>query len=135
MRRIIRLSALCVLAAITAASLSAGSPATATTAQAKADIRDNDLRDAILARFAKSKSAADHFQVHVQGRTATITGRTDIVQHKASATRMAKSAGAQQVLNNIQVSAAGKAKASEGLRRAGVHRSEAQPRSERSETR
>jgi len=132
MRRIITPFAICVLALLTATSVMAAAEA---TAKAKPDIRDNELRDAILARFAKSKSAVEHFQVHVQGRTATITGKTDVVQHKASATRMAKSAGAVQVINNIQVSAAGKSKASEGLRRAGVHRSETQPRSERSETR
>lgn len=133
MRRMIRLSVLGVLGLMAAACLSAGGPAAA--GKAKPDLRDAALRDAILARFAKSKSAPEHFQVHVQGRTATITGKTDIVQHKASATRMAKSAGAVQVINNIQVSAAGKAKAGEGLRRVGVHRPEAQPRSERGEPR
>lgn len=104
-------------------------------AKPKPQLRDAELRDAILARFGRSKSADEHFQVNVQGGTATITGKTDIVQRKASATRMAKAAGAREVINKIQVSAAGKAKASAGLRRAGLHRTEEQSRSERSDKR
>lgn len=127
MRRVVKTAVVCVLAACAAAAAwAAPEPAV----KPKPQLRDAELRDAILVRFGRSKAADEHFQVHVQGGTATITGKTDIVQRKASATRMAKAAGAREVLNKIEVSAAGKTKASAGLRRAGLHRSEVQIRSE-----
>jgi hypothetical protein len=42
------------------------------------------------------------------------------MQHKGSATRMARTAGAAQVVNNIQVSATAKAKAASNLKKASV---------------
>lgn len=90
---------------------------------------DAEIEAAIRARFAKSKSGIDKFTVRVQGGVATIEGKTDVVQRKAAATRMAKAAGARQVINKVEVSAAAKQKASENLadgrRRAQVKRSEA----------
>jgi hypothetical protein len=47
-----------------------------------ARISDPDLEKAIRARFARSKIAANHFEVHVQGGVATLQGNTDVVQHK-----------------------------------------------------
>ncbi|MEO8660201.1 MAG: hypothetical protein ABI693_17150 [Bryobacteraceae bacterium] len=134
MRRVaIRAAAVCVLAAF---GLAMGAAAPATSGKTKPQLRDNGLRDEIVTRLARSKSADDHFQIHVQGTSVTISGKTDVVQHKASATRMAKSAGALTVVNKIEVSAAGKAKSTAGLRRAGLqHRSEAAARSERTEKR
>ena len=89
---------------------------------------DAEIEAAIRARFAKSKSGIDKFTVRVQGGVATIEGTTDVVQRKAAATRMAKAAGAKQVINKVEVSAAAKEKASknlaEGRRRAQVKRSE-----------
>lgn len=89
---------------------------------------DAEIEAAIRARFAKSKSGIDKFTVRVQGGVATIEGKTDVVQRKAAATRMAKAAGAKQVINKVEVSAAAKEKASknlaEGRRRAQVKRSE-----------
>ena len=89
---------------------------------------DVNLEKKIRARLARSKIATDHFEVHVQGGVATITGHTDVVQHKGTATRLAKSAGAVQVVNRVEASAAAKEKASknlaEGTRRAQVKRSE-----------
>ena len=88
-------------------------------AQIEADIR---------ARFARSKINADKFQVHVQGGVATLEGRTDVVQHKGTATRLAKSGGAVAVNNRIQISEEAKKKAAanleEGRRRVQVKRSE-----------
>jgi len=84
------------------------------------------LEAAIRAKFAKSKINEDKFQVHVQGGVATIEGRTEVIQHKGVATRMAKSAGAVAVNNKVQASAAAKAKAAsnlaEGRRRAQIKR-------------
>jgi hypothetical protein len=89
---------------------------------------DAEIEAAIRARFAKSKSGIDKFTVRVQGGVATIEGKTDVVQRKSAATRMAKAAGAKQVINKVEVSAAAKEKASknlaEGRRRAQVKRSE-----------
>jgi hypothetical protein len=95
---------------------------------AKPAISDVELEKAIRARFAQSKAGADKFTVRVQGGVATIEGKTDVVQRKGAATRMARSAGARQVVNKIEVSQAARQKASDNLaqgrRRAQVKRSE-----------
>ena len=92
---------------------------------------DSQIESAIRVKLAKSKIGKDKFQFHVQGGVATIEGKTDVVQHKGAATRMAKTAGAVAVNNHIQVSDAGKKKAADNLdkgrRRAQIKRGE--PRS------
>jgi hypothetical protein len=97
-------------------------------------LTDAQIETAIKAKLAKSKIGADHFKVRVQGGVAYGEGSTDVVQHKGSATRMAKAAGARAVVNNIQISDAAKQKASSNLasgrRRAQIKRSD-----DRSETR
>jgi hypothetical protein len=89
---------------------------------------DAALERQIRAKFAASKISVDKFQVHVQGGVATITGHTDVVQHKGTATRLAKGAGALKVVNQVEVSQAAKDKASanltSGARRAQVKRSD-----------
>src|ERR1051325_10909143 len=69
-----------------------------------APIRQSDaqIEAAIRAKFAKSKINADKFQVRVQGGVATLEGRTDVIQHKGTATRLPKTSGAIVVYNNIQ---------------------------------
>jgi len=92
-------------------------------------IPDPELERDIRARFAKSKISKNHFQVHVQGGIATLEGQTDIIQHKGTATRLAKSAGAAGVVNRIQISQAAREKAAanlaKGRRRAQIKRGEA----------
>lgn len=87
------------------------------------------MEAAIRAKFAKSKLAADKLTVRVQGGVATIEGRTNVVQHKGNATRMAKTAGALAVNNHVVVSDAAKEKAAanleEGRRRAQIKRGDA----------
>lgn len=104
-------------------------PKKATTQAAKSDA---EIEKDIRARLAKSKISQDKFQVHVQGGIATFEGKTDVIQHKGVATRLAKSAGAVAVVNHIQVSEAAREKAAKNLetgrRRAQVKRGE--PRSE-----
>jgi hypothetical protein len=82
--------------------------------------------------MAKSKIGADKFRFKVQGGVATIEGKTDVIQHKGAATRMAKTAGAVAVNNHIEISEAAKEKAADNLakgrRRAQITRGE--PRSE-----
>jgi hypothetical protein len=91
-------------------------------------ISDSDLEKAINARFAASKISTDKFKAHVQGGVATLEGYTEIVQHKGTATRLAKTAGALAVVNNIEISQVAKDKAQanldSGRRRAQLKRSE-----------
>jgi BON domain len=91
-------------------------------------LSDADLEKAIRARLAASKISTDKFTAHVRGGIATLEGYTEVVQHKGTATRLAKSAGALAVVNNIQISQAAKDKAQanldSGRRRAQVKRSE-----------
>jgi osmotically-inducible protein OsmY len=77
--------------------------------------KDAQIEKAIRARFAKSKIAADNYEVHVQGGVATITGKTQVVQRKGTATRLAKAAGAERVVNQIEVDQQAKEKAARGL--------------------
>jgi len=101
--------------------------------------QDKQMEDAIRAKLAKSKIGKDGFKVHVQGGVAYWEGTTDVVQHKGSATRMAKTAGAIKVVNNIKVGDAAKQAAAgnldQGRRRAQVKRSDASESSPRSEPR
>jgi osmotically-inducible protein OsmY len=94
---------------------------------------DKQIEAAIHAKLAKSKIGKDGFKVRVQGGIAYWEGSTDVLQHKGSATRMAKTAGAKSVVNNIKISDAGKEKATDNLdqgrRRAQLKRSD--PRTEK----
>lgn len=94
---------------------------------------DKQIEAAIRAKLAKSKIGKDGFKVRVQGGIAYWEGSTDVLQHKGSATRMAKTAGAKSVVNNIKISDAGKEKATDNLdqgrRRAQLKRSD--PRTEK----
>ena len=98
------------------------------TPAAHAASDDAQLEKAIRARLSASKISKDKFEVHVQGGVATITGKTDVLQHKGTATRLAKNVGAKQVVNKVEISDAAKDKAtanlSSGGRRAQVKRSE-----------
>jgi hypothetical protein len=75
-----------------------------TKSHSEGKFSDAEIEATIKAKLAKSKIGKDGFQVHVKDRVATWTGATTIMQHKGAATRMAKAAGAIQVLNNIKVS-------------------------------
>jgi hypothetical protein len=79
-----------------------------------AALPDSVIEQNIRARFAKSKISADNFQVKVQGGVATIEGKTDIIQHKGAATRIAHTCGAT-VINKIQISEAARQKAAGNL--------------------
>jgi lipopolysaccharide export system protein LptA len=101
----------------------------------KAHESDSIIEANIRARFAKSKINADKFTVHVQGGIATIEGRTDVMQHKGVATRMAKTGGALAVNNHVQISEAAKQKAAENLekgrRRAQVKRGDSRSQTDK----
>ena len=95
---------------------------------------DAQLEQAIRARFANSKINEDKFEVHVQGGRATITGNTNVLQHKGTATRLAHAMGATDVINNIEPSDQARERAAanltKGRRRAQIKRSETTARSD-----
>ena len=101
------------------------------TAQPDAQ-QDRAVERTIREKLAKSKIGKDGFTVRVQGGVAYWEGNTTVVQHKGAATRMAKTAGARAVVNNIKVSDAAKQKAAENLeqgrRRAQIKRGETRTR-------
>ena len=92
-------------------------------------LSDAQLEAVIRAKFAKSKINADGFTVRVQGGVATVDGKTDVLQHKGTATRMCRTAGAVVVNNRVQISDAARQKAAgnlqEGRRRVQVKRGDA----------
>lgn len=95
-------------------------PRTATMAQHGPAPADAQIDAAIRTKLAKSKIGKDGFRFHVQHGVVTWEGSTNVIQHKGSATRMARTAGAVQVVNNIQISSSAKAKAAANLRKAYV---------------
>lgn len=92
----------------------AASRPTASTVVPKG-LSDAQIEQDLRARLSRSKLASRKFQFRVQGGVATLTGRTEIIQHKGIMTRMAKSSGARAVVNNIEISEAARAKAAARL--------------------
>jgi hypothetical protein len=134
---------LLMVVAMAAAGWAAGTVASVRTVPPKAAARksaparsDADIEKDIRSRFARSKIGVEKYQVHVQGGVATIEGKTDVIQHKGVATRLAKLGGAVAVKNHIEISEAAKQKAAQNLatgrRRAQIKRGDArsQPRSQ-----
>jgi BON domain len=76
---------------------------------------DKAIEAKIRAKLEKSKLQKDGLTVRVQGGVAYWEGNTGVVQHKGTATRMAKAAGAKAVVNNIKVSDAAKQQAGSNL--------------------
>jgi hypothetical protein len=89
----------------------AASAGTLTKSHSQGKFSDAEIEATIKAKLANSKIGKDGFQIHVKNQIATWTGSTGVMQHKGAATRMAKAAGAIQVVNNIKVSDDAKAKA------------------------
>jgi len=87
----------------------------ATPAQHQGKMSDAEIEAAIRVKLAKSKIGKDGLTVHVKNGIATWQGVTNVMQHKGAATRMAKTAGATQVVNNIKISDEARAKAAGDL--------------------
>jgi hypothetical protein len=104
-------------------------PAAAKPVARQPVMSDAAIEGTIRAKFAKSKINVEKFQVHVQGGVATIEGKTNVIQRKGTATRLAKTGGAVAVNNHIVISDAAKQKAADNLdkgrRRAQVTRGDA----------
>jgi hypothetical protein len=83
-------------AALLACGLAAQSPPPPVFSDAQIEAR-------LQERLAKSVIGKDGFSVRVRGSVVYWDGKTSVAQHKGAATRMAKSAGARRVVNNIQV--------------------------------
>lgn len=83
-----------------------------------AKLPDVQIERNIRAKFAKSKINVEHFTVTVQSGVATIEGKTNVIQHKGVATRLAKTGGALAVQNHIQISEEARAKAAAKLAKA-----------------
>ncbi len=66
-------------------------------------LSDEALQRAIISRFAASKIASNGFTVSVSGGRATLRGTAGVAQHKGVATRLAKAAGAREVVNQIVI--------------------------------
>jgi len=79
-------------------------------------LSDATIEQAIRMKLAKSKVGKDGFTVRVQNGIAYWEGKTDVIQHKGAATRMAKTAGASAVVNHIQISEAARRKAAQRLK-------------------
>ena len=120
-------AAICtVLAAVFLSAQTKAPPKAPAKPQGATAQQDKQLEQVIRDKLAKSKIGKDGFTVRVQGGVAYWDGSTNVVQHKGAATRMAKTAGAHAVINNIKVSDSAKQKAAENLdqgrRRAQVKR-------------
>ncbi len=113
-------SVLFVVVLTAAASSGANRPASVPQhpAGAAARFSDSEIEQKIKTKLAKSKIGKDGFVPKVKGGVVTWTGRTSVPQHKGAATRMAKSAGAVRVVNNIEI--AGGAKPGQPARHATV---------------
>jgi osmotically-inducible protein OsmY len=120
MRRLISLLASSLLSIFLVMPASAASNSKTSTAARSIPHTDSQIDATIRTKLAKSKIGKDGFHFHVQHGVVTWEGTTNVVQHKGSATRMAKAAGATQVVNNIQISDSARAKATANLKHASV---------------
>jgi hypothetical protein len=105
------------LAVLIACCALSGQAATKSSA-APAPLSDAAIEQDLRARIARSKISKNNFQVKVQNGTAILTGRTDVIQHKGVATRLAKSAGARRVDNRIEITEAARERAAANLDKA-----------------
>jgi osmotically-inducible protein OsmY len=104
-------TALFLAAALQPAEAPKKTPAARTAPQSK----DAELRKAVEARFARSAIAPEHFKVEVKDGAVHITGKTEVMQHKGVATRLARSVGAKEVHNEVEISEAARQKAAAQL--------------------
>lgn len=120
MQRLLTLLLLPFAAVILGLPVQAASSAKTTAQQRSASPSDAQIEATIRTKLAKSKIGKDGFRFHVQRGVVTWEGSTNVMQHKGSATRMARAAGAVQVINNIQVSESAKSKTTGNLKKAVV---------------
>lgn len=79
---------------------------------------DAELEQRIQDRLARATSlAGETFEVRVSRGVATLEGATGSIPHKAAATRIARNAGARQVVNHIRVDAASRSRSGQQMSR------------------
>jgi hypothetical protein len=78
-------------------------------------LTDSQMEGVLHTKLAKSKMAHEGWTVHVHNHVVTWEGKTNVIQHKGAATRMAHTAGATEVVNNIKISEEARLKAAERL--------------------
>ena len=79
---------------------------------------DAQIERNIRERFARSKmtlTGKEKFTVSVKDGVATLEGKTNVIQHKGVATRIAKLGGAVAVQNHIEISEEARARAAAKL--------------------
>lgn len=96
-------------------TVSAKAPSKPAQGVSQGRLSDAEIDRNIRTKLAKSKIGKDGFTAHVKGGVVTWEGNTNVIQHKGAATRMAKTAGALQVINNIKISDAAREKAAGNL--------------------
>jgi len=92
--------------------------ASAAPAPKAAPVSDGVIEGTIRAKFAKSKINEEHFKVTVKNGVALLEGKTSIPQRKGVATRLAKTGGAREVVNKIEVSEAARKQLADRLQKA-----------------
>lgn len=130
MRRFLRAAMVLALIALPAAPQRPAQPhRRAPRPTAVSPLGDEELEKQIRERLAGSAIGGEKFTVRVQGGVATIEGRTDQIQHKSAATRLAKAAGAVGVNNRVELSERVRQQAAanlaQGRRREQIKRGEA----------
>lgn len=113
----LRILALMAIAALAGWNQSLRAASSTQTQLQKLHLTDAQIEGVVRAKLAKSKMAGEGFTVRVRNRVATWEGKTNVIQHKGAATRMAKSAGATQVVNNIKITEEARRRAAEHLAR------------------
>ena len=113
MRKLLVVSTLALLSLL--GSVAAGASPSKTAAASHIRMSDPEIERLIRTKLAKSKIGKDGFTVKVKGGVVTWEGSTNVIQHKGAATRMARTAGAAQVVNNIKISDAARQRAAGNL--------------------
>lgn len=98
-----------------AAAAAVSKPAVHPTSVNHAKLSDPEIESKLRTKLAKSKIGKDGFTPHVKNGVVTWEGSTNVIQHKGAATRMARTSGASEVVNNIKISDAARAKAAGNL--------------------
>jgi osmotically-inducible protein OsmY len=93
---------------VTTPASAATAPTKTASAEPRVAVSDSQLEATIKTKLNKSKIGKDGLHFRVQKGVVTWEGTTNIAQHKGAATRMARTSGAAQVINNIKVLNAGK---------------------------
>jgi hypothetical protein len=114
-RKLVSALTLAVVFAGLSQATSVTKPVAGTSKVSAQKVPDAQVERAIREKFAKSKISVEHFTVSVQNGVSTIDGKTNVIQHKGVATRLAKTGGAVTVKNRIEVSENAKAKAAAKL--------------------